>query len=133
MALPVAAVAALTLLAAFVLYAGQQAIRPILALYFNYRKAQRIGLPIKVLPVPQGLFSFFAFQLLHKLPLPKLHALLNVGRPDGYGVHKELGDVFVTVNPMGISLVVADPSVINQVNSKRSEFPKPPNTGGEQY
>lgn len=54
-----------------------------------------------------------------------------MGRPDGYGLHAELGDVFVTVNPMGITLVVADPDVAAYICGRRAEFPKPPNTGGE--
>ncbi|KZW02405.1 cytochrome P450 [Exidia glandulosa HHB12029] len=108
--------------------------RPFVSLWLHYRTAKRIGLPLKVLPVPQGLFSFFAFQLARRLPksLPgvtRLHAILNMGRPDGYGLHQELGDVFVTVNPAGISLIVADPNVASYINGRRAEFPKPPNTG----
>ncbi|KAH7100235.1 cytochrome P450 [Auriculariales sp. MPI-PUGE-AT-0066] len=126
-------------------YLLAQSLRPFLSLYLHTRRAQRIGLPVKVLPVPQGAFSFFAFQLARRLPdtiripfsslsleipgVRRLHAILNMGRPDGYGLHAELGDVFVTVNPMGITLVVADPDVAAYINGRRSEFPKPPNTG----
>ncbi|EJD47655.1 cytochrome P450 [Auricularia subglabra TFB-10046 SS5] len=122
---------ALLLVVAYVL---TNAARPFVSLYLHYRTAKRIGLPVKVLPVPQGLFSFFAYQLARRLPksLPgvsKLHAILNMGRPDGYGLHKELGDVFVTVNPAGISVLVADPAVASYINGRRAEFPKPPNTG----
>jgi hypothetical protein len=90
---------------------------------------------MKVLPFPPGLFSFFAFQIIRRLgllsPGTKLHRLLSMGRPDGYDLHQEMGDVFVTVSPAGLTLIVADPKVVTQVNSKRAEFPKPPNTGGE--
>jgi hypothetical protein len=89
---------------------------------------------MKVIPFPPGLFSFFAFQILRRLdmlsPGSKLHRLLSTGRPDGYDLHKEMGDLFVTVSPAGLTLVVADPKVVTYVNSKRAEFPKPPNTGG---
>jgi hypothetical protein len=54
-----------------------------------------------------------------------------MGRPAGYDVHKEMGDVFVTVNPYGLTLIVADPKVIGYIHSKGEHFSKPPNTGGE--
>ena len=54
-----------------------------------------------------------------------------MGRPNGYDLHKEMGDVFITVSPTGLTLIVADPKVAAHVNSKRAEFSKPPNTGGE--
>jgi hypothetical protein len=116
-------------------YSTVQFLRPFVSLYGNLRRAQAIGLPMKVIPFPPGLFSFFAFQILRRLgllsPGTKLHRLLSMGRPDGYDLHKEMGDVFVTVSPAGLTLIVADPKVVTHVNSKRAEFPKPPNTGGE--
>lgn len=116
------------------LYFLVQFLRPFVSLYFHLQSARKIGLPMKVIPFPPGLFSFFAFQILRRLglmrPGTKLHTLLSMGRPDGYDLHKEMGDVFVTVSPAGLTLIVADPKVATHVNSKRSEFPKPPNTGG---
>lgn len=112
-----------------------QFLRPFVSLYGHLRQARAIGLPMKVIPFPPGLFSFFAFQILRRLgflrPGTKLHRLLSMGRPDGYDLHKEMGDVFVTVSPAGLTLIVADPKVATHVNTKRTEFPKPPNTGGE--
>jgi hypothetical protein len=112
-----------------------QFLRPFVSLYGHWRRAQAIGLPMKVIPFPPGLFSFFAFQIMRRLgllkPGTKLHRLLSMGRPDGYDLHKEMGDVFITISPAGLSLIVADPKVVAHVNSKRSEFPKPPNTGGK--
>ena len=117
------------------IYSIVQFLRPFLALYGHLRRAQAIGLPMKVIPFPPGLFSFFAFQIIRRLgllsPGTKLHRLLSMGRPDGYDLHKEMGDVFVTVSPAGLTLIVADPKVVTHVDSKRAEFPKPPNTGGE--
>jgi hypothetical protein len=88
-----------------------------------------------VTPFPPGLFSFFAFQVLKRLgflePGTKLHKLLTMGRPDGYELHEEMGDVFLTVSPMGLTMIVADPKVAMTVNGKRAAFSKPPNTGGE--
>ena len=105
------------------------------SLYGHLRRARAIGLPMKVVPFPPGPFSFFAFQITNGLrrlsPGTKLHQSLNMGRPNGYGLHKEMGDVFVTVSPAGLTLIVADPKVAAHVNSRRAEFPKPPNTGGE--
>lgn len=119
------------------LYFLVQFLRPFVSLYFHLQSARKIGLPMKVIPFPPGLFSFFAFQVLRRLglmrPGTKLHTLLSMGRPDGYDLHKEMGDVFVTVSPAGLTLIVADPKVATHVNSKRSEFPKPPNTGGALY
>jgi len=116
-------------------YSIVQFLRPFLSLYGHLRRAQAIGLPMKVIPFPPGLFSFFAFQIMRRLgllsPGTKLHRLLSMGRPDSYDLHKEMGDIFVTVSPAGLTLIVADPKVAAHVNSKRSEFPKPPNTGGE--
>ena len=114
-----------------------QFLRPFVSLYFHFQSARKIGLPMKVIPFPPGLFSFFVFQILRRLglmrPGTKLHTLLSMGRPDGYDLHKEMGDVFVTVSPTGLTLIIADPTVATHVNSKRSEFPKPPNTGGMFY
>jgi hypothetical protein len=119
----------------FCIYSIVQFLRPFVSLYGNVRRARAIGLPMKVIPFPPGLFSFFVFQILRRLgllnPGTKLHRLLNMGRPDGYGLHKEMGDVFLTVSPAGLTLIVADPKVATHVNSKRVEFPKPPNTGGK--
>ncbi|KAF7977721.1 hypothetical protein HWV62_40575 [Athelia sp. TMB] len=118
---------------AFAVYSIVQFLRPFVALYFHLRSARAIGLPMKVIPFPPGLFSFFAFQILRRLnllePGTKLHKLLSMGRPDGYDLHKEMGDVFVTVSPAGLTVIIADPKVATHVNSKRAEFPKPPNTG----
>jgi len=117
------------------IYSIVRFLRAFLSLYGHLRRAEAIGLPMKVLPFPPGLFSFFAFQIIRRLgllsPGTKLHRLLSMGRPDGYDLHQEMGDVFVTVSPAGLTLIVADPKVVTQVNSKRAEFPKPPNTGGE--
>lgn len=119
------------------LYFVVQFLRPFVSLYFHLKCARKIGLPMKIIPFPPGLFSFFAFQILRRLglirPGTKLHTLLSMGRPDGYDMHKEMGDVFITVSPAGLTLIIADPKVATHVNSKRSEFPKPPNTGGMFY
>jgi hypothetical protein len=92
-----------------------QFLRPFLSLYGHLRRAQAIGLPMKVIPFPPGLFSFFAFQIMRRLgllsPGTKLHRLLSMGRPDGYDLHKEMGDVFVIVSPAGLTLIVANPKV----------------------
>ncbi|RSH80164.1 hypothetical protein EHS25_007269 [Saitozyma podzolica] len=81
--------------------------------------------------VPPGTFSFFLSQICQRLGLLRpgstLHRWLNMGRPVGYDIHKEMGDVFVTANPYGLTLIVADPKVIAHINSKREQFPKPPN------
>ncbi|KZO99635.1 cytochrome P450 [Calocera viscosa TUFC12733] len=120
----------LLLIALYTLYTLS---RPFLLLLTHYRHASRIGLPIKLLPVPPGLFSFFAYQLLLRARLARpgspLHKILNVGRPEGYAMHEEMGDVFLTVSPSGVSCVVADPEVVGQVSNNRERFPKPPNTG----
>lgn len=116
-----------------VVYGLVQVCRPAIAVYQHLQAARRTGLPFKVIPFPPGLFSFFAFQVLKKLglmePGTKLHKLLNMGRPDGYELHEEMGDVFLTVSPMGLTMIVADPKVATTVNGKRAAFPKPPNTG----
>lgn len=105
---------------------------PLISLYSHYQRASAVGLPIKLSPFPPGLFSFFAVQVItYLMPGSKIHGLLNLGRPDGYGMHKECGDMFLIVTPLGITLSVADPKVINWITSHRAEFPKPPNTGGE--
>ncbi|KAJ7248888.1 cytochrome P450 [Mycena haematopus] len=118
---------------ASVLYGLVQVCRPLVSLYGHLRAARRTGLPFKVIPFPPGLFSFFLFQVLKKLgllePGTKLHKLLTMGRPDGYELHEEMGDVFLTVSPMGLTMIVADPKVATTVNGKRAAFPKPPNTG----
>ncbi|EJT99016.1 cytochrome P450 [Dacryopinax primogenitus] len=44
-------------------------------------------------------------------------------------MHKELGGAFLTVSPVGVTLVLADPEAISQVCASRERFPKPPNTG----
>jgi hypothetical protein len=127
----------LPILALVFAYAAIQFLRPFISLYAHYQRAKQIGLPIKLLPVPPGLFSFFAFQILRRLRLMQpgtwLHKIFNMGRPDGYTIHKEMGDVFVTVTPAGLGLIVADPQVVSYVSGRRTEFPKPPNTGGEFY
>ncbi|KIM80049.1 hypothetical protein PILCRDRAFT_822889, partial [Piloderma croceum F 1598] len=119
-------------LAALFLYFAMTFLRPLVSLYGNLRRARAIGLPMKVVPFPPGPFSFFTFQILRRFSLLKpgtmLHQSLNMGRPDGYGHHKEMGDAFVTVSPAGLTLIVANPKVATHVNSKRAEFPKPPNT-----
>ncbi|KAF7326953.1 Cytochrome P450 [Mycena venus] len=116
-----------------IVYGLVQVCRPGIALYRHLHAARRTGLPFKVIPFPPGLFSFFVFQVLKKLrllkPGTKLHKLLNMGRPDGYELHEEMGDVFLTVSPMGLTMIVADPKVATMVNGKRSAYPKPPNTG----
>lgn len=116
-------------------YALLRALQPFLALYRHLLAARAIPhLPTKVLPVPQGLFAFFAFQLLRKLRLVRpgsaLEKVFNVGRPDGFGMHDQLGDTFLTVSALGLGLVTADPKVASYVHAHRAEFPKPPNTGG---
>ncbi|KAJ7160377.1 cytochrome P450 [Mycena filopes] len=115
-----------------IVYGLFQVCRPGIALYQHIQAARRTGLPFKLIPFPPGLFSFFTFQILKKLgllqPGTKLHKLLSMGRPDGYELHEEMGDVFLTVSPMGLSLIVADPKVAMTVNGKRSAFSKPPNT-----
>ncbi|KAJ7484042.1 cytochrome P450 [Mycena galericulata] len=130
---PMATLAVYALLLVCALYALVQFLRPFVALYGHLRRARAIGLPIKLIPFPPGLFSFFAFQILRKLrllrPGTKLHKLLTLGRPDSYALHAEMGDLFVTVSPAGLTLIVADPAVAAHVNAKRAEFPKPPNTG----
>jgi cytochrome P450 len=118
---------------AVVFYGLVQVGRPLIALYGHLRAARSTGLPFKVIPFPPGLFSFFVFQVLKKLgllePGTKLHKLLTMGRPDGYELHEEMGDVFLTVSPMGLTMIVADPKVVTTVNGKRAAFSKPPNTG----
>jgi hypothetical protein len=122
------------LVVAGVLYGLYRAAAPFLAIRKHLSEARAVGLPVKILPVPQGLFSFFAFQLADKLGLVRdgswLHGVLNAGRPDGHAAHKDLGDVYLSVNPFGITLVVADPAVVSHVSTRREQFPKPPNTGG---
>lgn len=119
---------------AIIAYGLVQVCRPGIALYRHLHAARATGLPFKVIPFPPGLFSFFAFQVLKRLglmePGTKLHKLLSMGRPDGYELHEEIGDVFLTVSPMGLTMIVADPKVATTVNGKRGVFPKPPNTGG---
>jgi len=126
---------AFALVALVFLYAAIYIITPFLTLQRHIRRARAIGLPYKVVPFPPGLFSFFLAQLLQRLgllkPGSKFHKWLNMGRPAGYDMHQEMGDVFVTVNPSGLTLIVADPQVIGHVNSKRAQFSKTPNTGGE--
>ncbi|KAJ7458769.1 cytochrome P450 [Mycena galericulata] len=128
-----ATLAVYALLLVCALYALVQFLRPFVALYGHLRRARAIGLPIKLIPFPPGLFSFFAFQILRKLrllrPGTNLHKLLTMGRPDSYALHAEMGDLLVTVSPAGLTLIVADPAVAAHVNAKRAEFPKPPNTG----
>ncbi|KAJ7889916.1 cytochrome P450 [Mycena olivaceomarginata] len=118
---------------AIIAYGLVQVCRPGIALYRHLHAARATGLPFKVIPFPPGLFSFFAFQVLKRLglmePGTKLHKLLSMGRPDGYELHEEMGDVFLTVSPMGLTMIVADPKVATTVNGKRGVFPKPPNTG----
>ncbi|KAJ7596564.1 cytochrome P450 [Mycena floridula] len=131
MALPASSYLGLfTLVIGYIIYS---ICRPVFAAYIFYNQAKNIGLPVKVLPFPPGTFSFIAHVVLKRLglmhPGSKLHTLLNTGRPDGRGMHDELGDLYVTVNPLGLTLVVADPKVAAHVNTKRAEFPKPPNTG----
>jgi hypothetical protein len=122
------------LVAVVLFYSIYRAAAPFLAIRRHLKQARAVGLPVKILPVPQGLFSFFAFQIVTKLRLVSpgswLHRLLNAGRPEGHAAHKDLGDVFLTVNPMGVGLVVADPAVVSHVSARRDQFPKPPNTGG---
>jgi hypothetical protein len=123
------------LVAVGIFYTIYRAAEPFLAIRRHLKEARAVGLPVKILPVPQGLFSFFAFQLATKLRLVQpgswLHRVLNAGRPEGHDAHKGLGDVFLTVNPMGVGLVVADPALVSYVSSRREQFPKPPNTGGK--
>ena len=103
----------------------------------TFSKLAPLALPTKVIPFPPGaLFSFFAFQVLRRLgllrPGTKLHRLLSMGRPDGYDLLQgDGGRFYLHVSPAGLTLIVADPKVVTHVNSKRTEFPKPPNTGGE--
>jgi hypothetical protein len=110
-------------------------LHPMVSLYVSLQRAKAIGLPMKVVPFPPGPFSFFAFQIVRRLstlsPGTTLYRSLNMGRPDGYGLHKEMGDAFVTVSLAGLTLIVADPEVVTQVNSKKMDFPKPPYTGGK--
>jgi hypothetical protein len=83
------------LLAAGVLYAVYRAAAPFIAIRRHLKEARTVGLPVQILPVPQGLFSFFAFQVATKLRLVRpgswLHRILNAGRPDGHSAHKDLG------------------------------------------
>lgn len=128
MSSPIAAV-----LVAVTLYLFYSLCRPLWSVYRYYGQAKRMRVPVKVIPFPPGAFSFIAHLMLRRLglmkPGTKLHTLLNMGRPDNRGMHDELGDIYVTVNPLGLTLMVADPKVAAHVNTKRSDFPKPPNTG----
>jgi hypothetical protein len=139
------------LFSAGALYAIYKAVAPFIAMHQHLKQARAVGLPVKVLPVPQGQFSFFAFQVASKLHLARpgswLYGVLNAGRPEGHEAHENLGtsmhiqsdpiftsyivgDTYLTVNPFGVGLVTADPAVASHVYSRREQFPKPPNTGG---
>jgi hypothetical protein len=83
------------LIAAGLLYGVYQGAAPFLAIRRHLKEARAVGLPVQIQPVPQGLFSFFAFQVATKLHLVRpgswLHRILNAGRPDGHSAHKDLG------------------------------------------
>ncbi|KAJ6514896.1 cytochrome P450 [Mycena vitilis] len=119
--------------ACLVFYALLQAFSPLVAIYKHHRAAQAVGLPVKILPVPPGVFPFFAFQIIKRLGLATpggaVEKMFNVGRADGFGMHGELGDTFLTVSTIGIGLVTADPKVASYVSARKEQFPKPPNTG----
>lgn len=44
---------------------------------------------------------------------------------DKYRMHSELGDVFIHIGPCGISVILADPQVVQDVVGRRRDFPKP--------
>lgn len=93
-----------------------------------------VGIPIIVSPLSNS-------NPLWKVLKPWLLPMLKIFRPvlgdwtrhsfngwtfeDKYKMHSDLGDVFTCVGPKGISILLADSDVVQDVAGRRRDFPKP--------
>ena len=103
------------------------------SLGINYRRARTIGLPILIQPInPLNPFWVLLYpKLVPVFRLSRVTAyLIQCSYPgwtfDGkYDVHKELGEVFLVVNPGHVQLCVANAAAAESITTRRKDFPKP--------
>ena len=100
----------------------------------NYIIARRLNLPIIISPFNQ-LNPFWA--VFHKLLVPVLsnlpfnilssvrYSYIGWGFNDRFVIHEKLGDAFIIVNAAFIELYIAEGEAIDNVVSRRKDFPKP--------
>ncbi len=101
-------------------------------LFENYQKARQIGLPIIFSPfnVLNPIWALFHKQLIpiiRRIPWAKNSVNYTyVGWPydDKYAIHERLGPAFVVVNPLRAELYIADGEAIDDICSRRKDFPK---------
>ena len=116
---------------AFVLFLFGSTVFRLLA---NYRAAKNTGLPIVLSPVAHLNPVWILVQpvlapILAKLPFGlgsfTRYNTLSWFYGDKYRMHEEYGKVFMHVTPGENELHVADPSVNQQIFSRRRDFEKP--------
>jgi hypothetical protein len=107
---------------------------PLANIFRNYMKARKIGLPIVITPVVSlNPFWMLVTPLIAPLTsrLPGfLGEFMNYGRFTWYfqtkaRILRRLGPAFIIVNPGGIRIVLGDGSAVENLLSRRNDFPKP--------
>ncbi|PVH74538.1 cytochrome P450 [Cadophora sp. DSE1049] len=103
---------------------------PVFKLGRGYYHARKIGFPVVVSPIAQSrrimnLFGDRLTPLLKYLPF-HLGQFIGFGHffHDRYSIHEWLGPVYTIVGPGGLTVVVADPDVADDILARRKDFTK---------
>ena len=101
----------------------------------NYKKAQRIGLPMVLSPAtPLNPFWIICYRVfpgvlsLRYLPFGFRWVrctFMGWTFSDKHALHDELGDLFLIISPGAIELIVANPDTAHAVLTQRKDFTKP--------
>ena len=105
-----------------------------IALEVNYRRAKSMGIPLIRIPVD---FLNIPWQVVEhqiwaitdflRLPLPRCARYMRRGWhfADKSKTHQELGPLYALVTPRDIYVGICDAEAVNQVLSRRQDFPRP--------
>ena len=100
----------------------------------NFKSARRLNIPIFISP---GSSISPIWMILRKPILPLLKALpfglgsftrfdyMGWTQDDKYRIHEQFGDVIILVTPTGNELYLSAAEAVDEIMSRKNDFPKP--------
>jgi hypothetical protein len=117
------------------------AIWNIQCLFYNYRAAQRMNIPIIILPAsgdnPVWLLLSTPILAVLRFVFGEIN-LVKYGNPgwqskDKYKMHEALGDVVIHVSPGHNWLYICNAEAVNEIFKRSKDFDRPPDLLGKLF